>query len=174
MRAIIIPGWLSVSIVLLTLNSCSSTQPMIGKTMIGKTLCQSAIAHATQTWEVTYYISKTSGGWNTQRVQSFQSNTLTNQNGEKPIDAVSGPDDDGIWWAALPPRPTADDVDLSRQPGEHSDPPELQRSVNYQLRCNSGMLGTDAQTYRAAARRLRSGRTVQVSYFLNRVWNIED
>jgi len=36
--------------------------------------------------------------------------------------------------AALPPRPTADDIDQHRDIQEHDDPPLLQRSVDYQLR----------------------------------------
>ena len=118
---------LSIGVALL-LSSCTPSGQIISRTR-----CRTAIAIATQTWEVEYYISN-SGSLNSQR-QAFQSNTLTNYNGEKPAAAASGPDDNGVWWAALPPRPTADEVDQYHQSQELNNPPRLQRSVNYQLRC---------------------------------------
>ncbi len=138
-----------------------------------QTRCNNAIAIATQTWEVDYYISKTSGGLNSRRTHSFQSNTLTNVNGEKPASAVSGSDDEGIWWATLPPRPTADEVDQHRDIQEHNDPPTLQRSVDYQLRCGAKTLLTDALTYREVSRAVRSGQVARVSYFGNRALKVE-
>lgn len=149
------------------LNSCTAKNGLIPQTH-----CQTALAIATQTWEVNYYISKTSGGLNTQRKRSFQSNTLTNFNGEKPVDAVSV-DDNGIGWAALPPRPTADEVDQQRDLQEQNDPPELQRSVNYQLRCENRTLKTDASTYREALRAIQAKQGVRVTYIGDRALKIE-
>lgn len=151
----------------LALNGCTEKNRLIPTTQ-----CNAAIAIATQTWEVNYYINKTSGGLNTQRKQAFQRNTLTNLNGEKPVDGVSS-DDNGIWWAALPPRPTVDEMDQHRQLQEQNDPPLLQRSVDYQLRCEDRTLKTDALTYREAARTIRAGQTVHVSYVSDRALNIE-
>ncbi len=161
-------NWAALSAICLTLSSCTGKNSLIPKTR-----CHTAVAIATQTWEVEYYINKTSGGLNTQRIQAFQGNTITNTNGEKPTDAVSGPDDNGIWWGAIPPRPSADEVDQQRQSQEHNDPPMLQRSGEYQLRCEKGMLFTDAPTYREAARSIRAGQAVQVSYMLDRALKIE-
>ena len=141
--------------------------------MMPQTRCQTATAIATQTWEVDYYISKTSGGLNSRRTRSFQSNTLTNMNGEKPANAVSGSDDEGVWWAALPPRPTADEVDQNRDIQEQNDPPMLQRSVDYQLRCEEKTLLTDALLYREVSRAVRSGQAVRVSYLGNRALKVE-
>jgi hypothetical protein len=161
--------WLAISAALLTLLSCTGENGMIPQTR-----CKTAIAIATQTWEVDYYISKTSGGMNTQRTHSFQSNTLTNLNGEKPVNAASGPDDSGIWWTALPARPTADEVDQNRETQERNDPPMLQRSVDYQLLCETGTLLTDALTYREVSRAIRSGQSVRLSYLGNRALKVED
>ncbi len=166
MKSQILNG-LATSAILLTLSSCAGKNGLIPHTR-----CQSAIATATQTWEVNYYINKTSGGLNTQRIQSFQSNTLTNLNGEQPSGAVST-DDNGIGWAALPPRPTADAVDQPRQVQEQNDSPQLQRSVNYQLRCEAGTLQTDAVTYREASRAIRAKQLVRVSYISDRALKIE-
>jgi len=121
---------------------------------------------------VDYYINKASGGSNNRRVQSFQSNTLTNLNGEKPINAASGPDNEGIWWLSLPPRPTADEVDQYRDIQERNDPPMLQRSVEYRLRCESGMLLTDALLYREVSRAIRTDQAVQVTYLGNRALKV--
>jgi hypothetical protein len=166
MKHYILRGF-AISAVLLALNGCTEKDRLIPQTQ-----CQSAIAVATQTWEVNYYINKTSGGLNTQRSHAFQSNTITNLNGERPSDAVSV-DDKGVWWAALPSRPTADEVDQQRHAQEQNDPPQLQRSVDYQLRCERGTLKTDAATYREAARSMRSGQAVQVSYVADRALKIE-
>lgn len=152
----------------LILSGCSGNNGLIPKTR-----CHTAVAIATQTWEVTYFINKTSGGLNTQRIQTFRNNTITNVNGEKPMDAVSGPDDNGVWWGTIPPRPTADEVDQRRDLQEFNDPPQLQRSVDYQLRCEDRTLSTDALTYREAARAIRAGQAVSVSYVWNRAIKIE-
>lgn len=159
---------LSATIAFLTLTSCTRENGIVPQTR-----CNAAVAIATQTWEVDYYISKTSGGLNSRRTQSFQSNTLTNLNGEKPATAVSAPDDQGVWWAALPPRPTADEVDQHRDIQEQNDSPLLQRSVNYQLRCDETTLLTDALTYREVSRAVRAGQWVRVSYLGNRALKVE-
>lgn len=158
---------LAVSAAFLTFSSCAANNGIIPQTA-----CHTATAIATQTWEVDYYINKASGGSNNRRVQSFQSNTLTNLNGEKPINAASGPDNEGIWWLSLPLRPTADEVDQYRDIQERNDPPMLQRSVEYQLRCESGMLLTDALMYREASRAIRTGQAVQVTYLGNRALKV--
>ncbi|KAM3107325.1 hypothetical protein [Phormidesmis sp. 146-33] len=162
-------GWLTIILLLLALSGCAENTELIPQTR-----CNRAVAIATQTWEVDYYISKTSGDMNTQRTHAFQSNTITNLNGEKPANAATGPDDNGIWWAALPPRPTADEVDQHRETQERNDPPMLQRSVDYHLRCETGMLLTDAQTYREAARAIRLRQSVSVTYLWNRVMKVKN
>ncbi|MBW4521679.1 MAG: hypothetical protein KME16_18520 [Scytolyngbya sp. HA4215-MV1] len=139
---------------------------------ISKTPCHQATAIATQTWEVDYSLNKTSGGNNSQRTQSFESNTLTNINGDSPAGAKYGPDNDGVWWAGLPTKPTPDEVDANRKTGEQNDPPQLQKSVKYQLTCDVGELLTDAQTYREASRSFRAKQDVVVTYTLNRVLKI--
>lgn len=171
-----LPNWLQISVkwqlllssvAYFTLSSCTRENGLIPHTR-----CHTAVAIATQTWEVHYYINKTSGGLNLQRTQAFQSNTLTNLNGEKPNDAVSGPDDEGVWWAALPPRPTADEVDQQRQTQELNDPPTLLRSVDYQLRCQDKTLVTDALLYREVSRAIRAGQAARVTYLGNRALKV--
>ena len=162
-----ISGGFAIATVFLTFSSCARQNGLIPRTR-----CQTAVATATQTWEVNYYTSKASGGLNTQRSQPFQSNTTTNLNGEKPMNAVSV-DDNGIGWAVLPPRPTADEVDQHRQAQEQSDPPQLQRSVEYQLRCENGTLQTDPLTSREASRAIRTGQVLRVTHIGDRALKIE-
>jgi hypothetical protein len=159
---------LTISFSLLILSGCSSPNSIFPQTH-----CGTAIAIATQTWEVNYYTNKTAGGLNAQRRQSFQSNRLINFNSEKPENAASGPDDTGIWWAALPPRPTIDEIDQHRELQEQNDPPRLQREVTYQLGCDKSRLSTNAQLYREAARAIHSRKKVRVSYFWNHVLSVE-
>lgn len=47
--------------------------------------------------------------------------------------AVTGPDDRGLWWPALPPRPTVDEIEAKTQPSEIARTPELIKSVEYQM-----------------------------------------
>lgn len=140
---------------------------------IAQTSCNTALADATYTWRVEYFTSRSRGGPQGTRVEEFSSTRLRNQNGEKPGEAVTGPDDQGIWWPALPPRPSADEIDQHRQTGEFNDPPRLQRQVRYQLQCQDGTLAADDRTYREAARSIRARRSVQVNYTLGRVLEIQ-
>ena len=68
-----------------------------------------ATALTKYTWQVKYandLINETSP-----RFEAFANTELLNRNGLKPDKAVTGPDDRGLWWSALPPRPTVDEVE---------------------------------------------------------------
>ncbi|MDX2098033.1 MAG: hypothetical protein SFW36_09685 [Leptolyngbyaceae cyanobacterium bins.59] len=138
---------------------------------VASTSCNTALALATYTWQVEYFTSR--GNPQGTRIKEFANTRLLNQNGKKPTDAVTGPDDKGVWWPALPPRPSADAMDAERQPGELYEPPRLQQTVRYTLQCTDGELGTDDATYRQAARTIRAGQSVEVNYTLGRVLNLK-
>jgi len=74
----------------------------------------------TYTWQVKYTLNPTSD--KLPRFETFAS-TLLNRNGLKPEGAVTGPDDRGLWWPALPPRPTVDEVEQRQRPQERQPPP---------------------------------------------------
>ncbi len=60
-------------------------------------------ALTTYTWQVEYANDLASG--KSPRFETFAETSLLNRNGLKPEGAVTGPDDRGLWWPALPPRP---------------------------------------------------------------------
>jgi hypothetical protein len=51
-----------------------------------------------------------------------------NRNGVKPPGAVVGPDDRGLWWPTLPPRPSVDEVEQRKKSQEESHQFKIQNS----------------------------------------------
>ncbi|OLP18523.1 hypothetical protein BST81_10290 [Leptolyngbya sp. 'hensonii'] len=140
--------------------------------VISETTCNAATAEAIYTWRVQYYTNPSRNNPNDYRWVEFSTTRLTNRNGEKPAAAVTGPDDNGVWWPALPARPLVDEVDDRRKFSERNDAPELLRTVNYRLDCAIGPLTTDPLTYRQTAKAFRGNQTVKASYSLGRVLNV--
>jgi hypothetical protein len=109
-----------------------------------------ATAITTYTWQVNYFIDPATD--KSPRFESFASTSLLNQNGLKPEAAVTGPDDRGLWWPALPPRPTVDEIERREKPPEKAEAPQLLKSVEYKLTYQSGnettTLPTNYQVYR--------------------------
>ncbi|KAF3885334.1 MULTISPECIES: hypothetical protein [Nostocales] len=89
-----------------------------------------ATALTQYTWQVKYANDLTNE--TSSRFETFGTTSLLNRNGIKPEGAVTGPDDKGLWWAALPPRPSVDEVEQRKQ-GQEASQPELLKSVDYQL-----------------------------------------
>lgn len=111
-----------------------------------------ATALVTYTWQVAY----TNKREKFPRRETFATNSLLNQNGQKPDGAVTGPDEQGLWWPALPPRPTVDDIEAKQQPNETPGSPELLKQVTYHLTYHLGAemvkLPTNHQVYRQVAK----------------------
>ncbi|NES82291.1 MAG: hypothetical protein F6K10_13305 [Moorea sp. SIO2B7] len=106
--------------------------------VLGLSGCQTVIADQYQatvlttfTWQVKYY--ENSKNDKTPRLEKFASTSLLTRNGIKPEGAVIGADDNGLWWPALPPRPTIDEVEQRKKSGEIFDKPQLLRIKKYQL-----------------------------------------
>ncbi len=91
----------------------------------------SATATVTYTWQVRYNRDDGRDRPNDTRLERFESISLENQNGVQPGLAVTGPDDEGLWWPELPPRPTVDDIESRLDKNEQSEVPELIKSVDY-------------------------------------------
>jgi hypothetical protein len=115
-----------------------------------------AIALTRYTWQVDY--TQTGAGQDDRRprVEEFASTSLQTVNGQRPDDAVTGPDDRGLWWPALPPRPTVDELEAKQRPNETIGTPRLQKDVRYSLTFdNDGQtvtLPTKYAVYRQIAR----------------------
>lgn len=108
-----------------------------------------ATALTKYTWQVKYANDLTNDP--SPRFETFASTSLLNRNGIKPETAVTGPDDRGLWWAALPPRPSVDEVEQRKQ-GQEASQPELLKSVDYRLTYGVGeqqrTLPTNYDVYR--------------------------
>jgi hypothetical protein len=91
-----------------------------------------ATALVTYTWQVEYAPNPDKPIRN--RREQFASTSLLNRNGERPLDAVSGPDDQGLWLPAIPPHPTIDEMeDRRRSFDEEMRSPQLIKSVDYAI-----------------------------------------
>jgi hypothetical protein len=114
-----------------------------------------ATARATYVWQVQYSVNL--GGDNPPRLERFDSTSLLNRNGDRPDQAVTGPDDQGLWWPALPSRPTVAQMEQrQRRSDEQISTPELLKNVEYALTYSAPgetrTLPTNYQVYRQAVR----------------------
>lgn len=109
-----------------------------------------ATALTTYTWQVEYANNLNSEP--SPRLEEFATTSLLNRNGLKPSGAVTGPDDRGLWWPALPVRPTVDDVEQRQGSEQEASKPELLKSVKYKLIYSEGTqqrtLPTNYDVYR--------------------------
>jgi hypothetical protein len=115
-----------------------------------------ATALTTYTWQVDYTTTVGGGGDRPPRVEEFASTSLVNRNGQQPDEAVTGPDDRGLWWAELPPRPMLDELEARQQPSESFGTPRLNKEVEYALTFDEAgqttTLPTNYSVYRQIAR----------------------
>lgn len=128
-----------------------------------------ATAQTTLTWQVQYSINPVTDKH--PRFEEFASNSLLNRNGLKPEGAVIGPDEKGLWWPALPPRPSIDQVEQRLKPQEQASKPELLRTVKYRINYNQDgqtvTLPTNYDVYRQVARAYPSQKPLRLTLGLN-------
>lgn len=128
-----------------------------------------ATALTTYTWQVKYAIDLANEP--SPRFETFATTSLLNRNGLKPSGAVNLPDDQGLWWAALPPRPTVDEVEQRKKPQEQASQPELLKSVEYKLTYGAGgqqkTLPTNYDVYREVVKAKRSNTPLQLTLGVN-------
>lgn len=127
-----------------------------------------ATAQTIYTWQVAYSTSQSD---KLPRFETFATTSLLNRNGQKPPAAVTGPDDQGLWWAALPPRPTVDEIEQRQKPQEKPSTPELLKSVNYQITYIEGnkqrTLPTNYQVYRQVVKAYPAQARLQLTLGVN-------
>lgn len=125
-----------------------------------------ATANATYTWQVRYNQADGQDRPNDTRLEQFASVSLENQNGVRPGLAVTGPDELGLWWPALPPKPTVDDIEARQQDNERAEAPELIKSVDYTLTVDQAgqqrTLPTSYDVYRQAVKAHGNQRPLEV------------
>ncbi len=126
----------------------------------------SATATVTYTWQVRYNKATGQDRPNDTRLEKFASVSLENQNGVRPGLAVTGPDDQGLWWPQLPPKPTVDEVEARLDKNERAEAPELIRSVAYILTVDQAgqqqTLPTSYKVYRQVVKAHANQRPLEV------------
>lgn len=100
------------------------------------------------------------------RIETFETNSLVNMNGEPTVEATGERDENGIWWPALPPKPTVEDLEARQKEGEVFSEPLIDKSVEYSLTFdNAGetvTLPTDYSVYRQAVQAYERDRPLQL------------
>ncbi|MBD2441363.1 hypothetical protein [Nostoc sp. FACHB-110] len=143
----------------LTLASCSTTSVEQYE----------ATALTSYTWQVKYANNLTNAPQ--PRIESFGSASLLNRNGVKPAGAVECPDNQGLWWPTLPPRPSIDEVEQRKRPQEEAGKPELQKTVKYHITYGVGeeqkTLPTNYDVYRQVVKASPSRIPLELTFGLN-------
>lgn len=126
-----------------------------------------ATATVTYTWQVEY--TKNSDRTQSVQQQTYASTSLVNRNGQKPDEAVTGPDDKGLWWPKLPPRPTADELEaVKSSPADRRDDPQLLKDVDYAITFdNNGQrqtLPTNESVYRTASKAFANKQALELTF----------
>lgn len=127
-----------------------------------------ATATTTYTWQVEYKPRSVSQDRpNDRRLEKFESTTVVNVNGIRPDAAGSGPDNKGLWWPVLPPKPNVDDMEDRQRKGETPRPPEVIKSIAYEITFNQAgesiTLPTDHDVYRQAVKAFAKDRPLQLT-----------
>lgn len=154
--------WLSLLslIVTLVLASC-------GTTNVDQ---YEATAITTLTWQVNYTNDPQEDKRG--RFEKFASASVTNVNGQKPEGAVVGPDDKGLWWPTIPPKPTLDEIE-NRQKRAYEKPsqPDLLRNVKYYISYQENgqtiRLPTNYSVYRQVVKAYPNGTPLKLTMGIN-------
>ncbi len=128
-----------------------------------------ATAVTTYIWLVEYVTDQNKV--NGTRIERFGSSSLVNTNGVMPELAVTGPDERGLWWPALPPQPTVDELEGNLRSSEEIGDLDLNKRVEYSLTYQAdGETVTspaDYSVYRAAVKALRDDRPLELTLGVN-------
>ncbi|MBC6433755.1 hypothetical protein FM036_25060 [Nostoc sp. HG1] len=143
----------------LTLTSCSTT--------IAEQY--EATALTSYTWQVKYGNNLTNEPQ--PRIETFATTSVLNRNGVKPPGEVIGPDDRGLWWPTLAPRPSVDEVEQRKKSQEESGKPELMKDVKYKLTYGVGntqkTLPTNYEVYRQVVKAYPERTPLQLTLGVN-------
>ncbi len=158
--------WLQASALGLTLGLAGcENYPATGNTVTTGTY--EATATVTQTWQVDY--ARSFDRRQTIHQETFESNSLVNRNGVRPEGAATGPDDNGLYWPSLPPRPTADELEArKREAIEQRTDPMLLQDVEYAITFDYNgqrrTLPTTRTVYREASGAFADQQALEVTF----------
>ncbi|MDB9528159.1 hypothetical protein PN498_19360 [Oscillatoria sp. CS-180] len=100
------------------------------------------------------------------RIETFETNSLVNMNGEPTVDPTGERDENGIWWPAIPPKPTVDDLEARLKDGEAFSEPLIDKSIEYSLTFDKAgetvTLPTDYSVYRQAVKAHESDQSLKL------------
>lgn len=161
----LLSGLLGMTAVVLAGCEDVTTQMATGDTI--STGTYEAAATVTYTWQVEY--AKSFDQARTIHREQFASTSLVNRNGVQPEGAVTGPDDEGLWWPALPPRPTAEELESrKRDVTEQRTDPTLLKDVEYTITFDYDgqrrTLPTNERVYREAAKAFAEEQALELTY----------
>ncbi|MHC5861924.1 hypothetical protein [Nostoc sp.] len=143
----------------LTLTSCSTST----------TEQYEATALTSYTWQVKYAKNLTSEP--RPRIETFATTSVLNRNGVKPPGEVIGPNDRGLWWPTLAPRPSVEQVEQRKKPQEEAGKPELVKDVKYKLTYEVGnaqnTLPTNYEVYRQVVKAYAQKTPLQLTLGIN-------
>lgn len=160
----LLPVFAILGVSLLSSTSCEN-YPATGDRVTTGTY--EATATVTYTWQVDY--AKSFDQARTIHQETFASTALVNRNGLRPEGAVTGPDQEGLWWPALPAKPTAEELqDRQRETVEQRSELLLQKDVKYAITFDYDgqrqSLPTNASVYREAAKAFADQQALELTY----------
>jgi hypothetical protein len=124
-----------------------------------------ATATTSYTWQVKYTDSLTNDP--SPRLETFATKSLLTRNGLKPNGEVIGPDERGLWWPTLPPRPGIDEVEQRKKPQSQASKPELLKAEKYQISYQVGdqktTLPTNYDVYRQVVKAYPTRQALQLT-----------
>ena len=93
-----------------------------------------AMAVTTYTWRAEYTpTGVTPDRPREGRIEEFETNSLINVNGEPTVDPTGERDSSGIWWPAIPPKPSVDELEARLKDGEQYSEPLINKSIDFTM-----------------------------------------
>ncbi|MEM9008383.1 MAG: hypothetical protein AAGE59_33350 [Cyanobacteria bacterium P01_F01_bin.86] len=101
------------------------------------------------------------------RIETFESSYRVNINGQPATQNSGSADEKGLWWPALPPKPTVDDLEARQKNREVFAEPQIQKDVQYTLAFEEAgqmvTLQTEYSVYREAVKANEAGRPLKLT-----------
>lgn len=101
------------------------------------------------------------------RFETFDSSYRVNINGQPAVQGFGEADEQGLWWPALPPKPTVDDLEARQKKREIFEAPQIDKTVNYTLSFEQAgeivTLRTEYGVYREAVRAHDDERSLKLT-----------
>jgi len=128
-----------------------------------------ATAKTTYTWRVEYFLFNAAD--KKTRFEEFASTSIVNVNGKKPAGAFGDVDDEGLWWPAIPPKPSLDEIEARAKHPEKHGRAEILRTVEYNITYDQGSskktFPTNYSVYRQASKAYAEGKALKLTLGIN-------